>query len=1721
AMASGTYDITSFLAGSSTVFSATRQITIQAAPYLTIDDGNRHAPQQEITVRLHNHAANSGYDVYVDIDGVAGNGPNGTDAETLIEAGIVTDNNGEAAVTYTIPDTVTPVGLTADTAHQVQSVRSNNQVAKTDLFVVVADLQVTAITVPADPQPGVPLPIQLSITNNQPVTVTGIPFDNDLYVNPPAGVPTYTQQLPPGDSKMWITEIGPNQTKLISTTITVFNLGTYDLHGRTDTSDKVGETEEFNNLFQTSMVVQCTLTPFEDDFGDGSQGSWTMQLFGNANKGLGWTDPLAMLEQSPAELYGLGTYTVEPAGLGLELPPALPVAQSTPATPANGAGQLVQQAIPLAQTTTGINFQRNKDANPVPGFPSYLVDGGNKYGNRGGGHTYGWLDNKNKPKDNFNAKNRNKAAAPDERYDTFNRLRPGGKVYKWEYALPNGQYTVRIVAGDSKNKNGTYFINAEGTPVIAGSTNSYFIDNTVTVTVNDGRLTVENGSTNNNKIAFIEITPAISLNAPTNVAATVTGATGFETIDVTWTDTNSSPNEEVYIIERSPNGTSGWTQVGQTSGPDVTTFNDNTAVCATNYYYRVIASRPSNSVQSAPSAASSVISFACQPPTTCSQTNPFLENGTGQIVMEAEHYAAKVAGSGSASGKVWNELSETDASGGVAMQAQPVVAQQTNVGDSTNGPKMTYYVNFATAGNYTVYVRVKAPPPAGTGNNDSLHVGLDGPPATYGGWGLSDGFNNSYKWGTRVAGSPTVITVTPAMVNQTLPFYVWMREDGTIVDKIVLKQSAGAPSGTGPAESACNPPAPPYPPPTNLQAVKGADTTEVVLTWTDNTNGADQEDRFLIERSDNGGSTWTQISTVGTNVTTFTDTGLTCDQQYVYRVRAQRDSPAATSEPSNEDFIINPCPTPDPAYPPPTNVAATVNTVSAGVYTIDVTWQNQTTDETELRLERTDDGGTTWTQIVVLPAGTTSYNDPTVVCQTGYAYRLIAYRASPEKISAPSVASNTATTGACPVSSCDKSGELDGQLHLCSSGTGITQSDDAAGGYMFLRRAVNGLSFDMIVKVNGVPNQTANSVAGLEVRDTTATDSKKVDLVVHNGNTREVAAYHRAAAGGAVATVANWTDTGGDVPTWLRIVRANGKFYFYYNARVSEIPVVGAWNLLGSVDDSMGASVQVGLVNATGNGSLSESLWDYFRVSCVSVPTAQECGVVNESSGLAVNNAINYSDSFPSTDGRNTWLRTQTPSGSYPAVYYHDSSTTDYTEETQFNAANYWSNGPQLEYAFNVLQSGVYYVWLLGYSPDNNSDSIHIGFNGARETFLEDPGGSGLHWFYQRQTGEPYSKQLSQGVHTINFWGREDDFQLVQILLTNQPPSRFAPTGSAPLNQSACMEPVPPEFPPNLEMCSGNLLQQPGFETGGTGNQLAWDYVNGAARGSSYRYSGSFGVNLPATDILGYPKDTAPELKQTFNMPDWINATTKMLVSLKVAVLKTPNPDDPAGIALNSPNDLLYLDILDQSDNPLTNNVPVADGDDNPPDGSTNIAPPGLPDEDFNSIDNKDIFPDFLGTLADKKDLGGQPVTAHFFAPNPAQLTPGLPDNDPSRYSTVFWMDDLSLEVCTSQEVPAQDPSKGTIKGDLVVVIGSTQVRVEGVTVWAYAIDPPGPIQTTYSVNTPLGKDNYSFYNLDPGTYTLYAEFVDNEGTAYGVQRTVTVQAGGISNTDLLLRVGQ
>jgi hypothetical protein len=128
----------------------------------------------------------------------------------------------------------------------------------------------------------------------------------------------------------------------------------------------------------------------------------------------------------------------------------------------------------------------------------YQRDGGSVYGTRSTSYTYGWNVSHT---DVVNDRNK----TSNQIVDTSIGVKSGGK---WEASVANGTYSVLIGIGDSAIST-TNTVRVEGTTIFNAvklSPNTYKTA-TVTVTVTDGRLTIDAGSSNlTTRLTYLKIT---------------------------------------------------------------------------------------------------------------------------------------------------------------------------------------------------------------------------------------------------------------------------------------------------------------------------------------------------------------------------------------------------------------------------------------------------------------------------------------------------------------------------------------------------------------------------------------------------------------------------------------------------------------------------------------------------------------------------------------------------------------------------------------------------------------------------------------------------------------------------------------------------------------------------------------------------------------------------------------------------------------------------------------------------------------------------------------------------------------------------------------------------------------------------------------------------------------------------------------------------------------
>lgn len=182
------------------------------------------------------------------------------------------------------------------------------------------------------------------------------------------------------------------------------------------------------------------------------------------------------------------------------------------------------------------------------------------------------------------------------------------------------------------------------------------------------------------------------------------------------------------------------------------------------------------------------------------------------------------------------------------------------------------------------------------------------------------------------------------------------------------------------------PPNPPANPPSNLSAI-AASSSQVNLSWTDNSS---DEDGFNIERCQSAAcANFVMIASVGVNVTAYSNTGLSPNTTYRYRVRAS--NAGGTSGPSNEVQVTTP---PGTSSRPAAPSALTAQPGPSGGL-IDLSWTDNATNENGFIIERCAGSScTAFGGIAETGPNATTYRDSGRSSGLVYRYRIRAYNAA-------------------------------------------------------------------------------------------------------------------------------------------------------------------------------------------------------------------------------------------------------------------------------------------------------------------------------------------------------------------------------------------------------------------------------------------------------------------------------------------------------------------------------------------------------------------------------------------------------------------------------------------------------------------------------------------------------------------------------------------------------
>jgi hypothetical protein len=153
------------------------------------------------------------------------------------------------------------------------------------------------------------------------------------------------------------------------------------------------------------------------------------------------------------------------------------------------------------------------------------------------------------------------------------------------------------------------------------------------------------------------------------------------------------------------------------------------------------------------------------------------------LVVEAEDYNDKTAGSGAAAGSSWDKLNGSGSSGTGYMQALPDNGLTIDTNIETESPHLGYNLDFPKAATYYLWLKGSS---YDRGSN-SVHYGLNGAAISSGSSDcalLPFTSDDPFIWRSeRADASKPAVTVDSPGVHTV---DIWMRKDGAKLDRLLL-----------------------------------------------------------------------------------------------------------------------------------------------------------------------------------------------------------------------------------------------------------------------------------------------------------------------------------------------------------------------------------------------------------------------------------------------------------------------------------------------------------------------------------------------------------------------------------------------------------------------------------------------------------------------------------------------------------------------------------------------------------------------------------------------------------------------------------------------------------------------------------------------------------------------------------------------------------------------
>jgi regulation of enolase protein 1 (concanavalin A-like superfamily) len=398
--------------------------------------------------------------------------------------------------------------------------------------------------------------------------------------------------------------------------------------------------------------------------------------------------------------------------------------------------------------------------------------------------------------------------------------------------------------------------------------------------------------------------------------------------------------------------------------------------------------------------------------------------------------------------------------------------------------------------------------------------------------------------------------------------------------------------------------------------------SQLILNWLDRSGDAG----YRIERSTDG-STFSPIAQVGANVPSYTDSSLASGTSYTYRIiTLDASGDAATSN----------------TYSTSTRIAAPPDFAFGAIASNQITlgWTN-VAGETGYVIERSTDGEE-FSDLIALPADTTTYTDATVTPLGEFYYRIHAMKAATPGTTSAILSAGTPSAAGLPApwivgdigttAGRGAAGADGATFTVISAGTDLDNTTDSMT-YVYQPLVGDGA---IIARVAAIEGTDADAEVGLMIRETLANNAKSAAVLA----TPESASHlrTRASTGGNSAT----SGSGPTGPQWLKLTRTGNTLRGYTSADGV------AWTQVGSsVTIAMAETVYIGLATTSRDVELlNTSVFEQVWTGAVVLPIATtETYTVDEDSSLTTGQPLQSIVPFGATwkyldDGSNqgtTW----------------------------------------------------------------------------------------------------------------------------------------------------------------------------------------------------------------------------------------------------------------------------------------------------------------------------------------------------------------------------------------------------------------------------------------------------------------------------------------------------